>query len=302
MTSAVTHHVGVICGGFSGERAVSLRSGANVAAALIRKGYSVQIIDPAVDDFLNISMTVAFIVLHGAMGEDGATQAILEQRGIPYTGSGVTASVIGMNKLVSKWMFSLRQIPTAPYQVISPDIPQVLELPLPVIIKPINEGSSLGIEIADTEAEFQDAAHRLTQKYGVCLVEALVTGMEVTVGVIDGSNGPEALPILELRPHNRIYDYEAKYTDGKTDFILPATLSDTMTTRTQAIAIATHQALGCRGMSRTDMIIHPDQGPYVLEVNTIPGMTDLSDLPAQARAAGLSFDDLVERILQSALG
>ncbi len=287
-------------GGFSGERAVSLRSGANISDALRRLGYQVIEIDPAIDDFLTLDMDAAFIALHGQLGEDGAIQSVLSLRGIPFVGSGVQASVIGMNKLVSKWVFSLHQIPTPAYQVITPDFSPVLTLPTPVIIKPILEGSSLGIEIVDDPAEFESVAKRITRHYGVCLVESMITGQEVTVGVIHQNGQPRALPVLELRSSNRIYDYEAKYTEGKTKFVLPAELSEAQTEAVQTLAVKTHNALGCHGMSRTDMIVNPKMGPYVLEVNTLPGMTDLSDLPAQAKCAGISFDSLVDTLLQSA--
>ena len=293
--------VGVICGGFSGERAVSLRSGRNISDALRRKGYDVKEIDPAVDNLLDMGIDVAFIALHGPIGEDGTIQALLDHIHIPYTGSGVTASVIGMNKLISKWAFVHHHIPTAAFQVISPDVPLELKLPLPVIVKPVSEGSSLGVEIVDALDQFESVARAATSKYGVCLVEEMIVGKEITVSVIEQSGTLVVLPILELRPKNRFYDYDAKYTDGKTEFVLPAELSDETTATAKALGLKVHQALGCRGMSRTDMIIDANKGPVVLEINTIPGMTDLSDLPAQARCAGLSFDDVVEGMLSSAL-
>ncbi|NBV41452.1 D-alanine--D-alanine ligase [bacterium] len=290
--------IGVVCGGLSGERGVSLRSGKNVADALIRKGYNVTVLDPLNDSLLSSGMDVLFLALHGQMGEDGAVQAMLDNAGIPYTGSGVAASVIGMNKIASKWMFLHHGIPTAPFQILA-DGPWELTLPTPIIIKPANEGSSLGVEIVDDPAQLQSVVARLTDHYGMCLAEQFIAGAEITVGVIDTANGPKALPILELRPQNRFYDYDAKYTPGKTDFIIPAELPEAVTLNCQHIAIETHVKLGCRGMSRTDMIVNPESGPYVLEVNTIPGMTDTSDLPAQAKAAGIAFDDLVEGILLS---
>lgn len=295
------YRVGVISGGFSGERAVSLRSGRNISDALQRLGHTVVEVDPAVDSLLNLDIDVAFIALHGPMGEDGTIQALLDHLKIPYTGSGVSASVIAMNKLVSKWTYQHHQIPTAPFQVISPGVSTALTLALPVIIKPVNEGSSLGIEICDHEAQFMEASQRLTQKYGVCLVEEMISGTEITVSVVEQGAEQVVLPILELRPTNRFYDYEAKYTEGKTTFVLPAELSEEMTEKAKALALTVHQALGCRGMSRTDMIVDAVRGPVVLETNTIPGMTDLSDLPAQARCAGISFDALVDGILASAI-
>ncbi|NBV84366.1 D-alanine--D-alanine ligase [bacterium] len=293
--------IGVICGGFSGERAVSLRSGKNIADALRRKGYTVKVIDPAVEGLLNMGIDLAFIALHGPVGEDGTVQALLDHLGIPYTGSGVSASVIGMNKLISKWAFVHHGIPTAAFQVISPDVPSTLQLPLPVVVKPASEGSSLGVAFVTTAAEFDEAAKRITSKYGVSLVEEQIRGVEITVSVVEQSAELIALPVLELRAHNEFYDYDAKYTEGKTTFVLPAELSPEMTKTVQDLGIKVHRALGCRGMSRTDMIVDPVRGPIVLEINTIPGMTDLSDLPAQARCGGIEFDDLVEGIVKSAL-
>ncbi|NDC82258.1 D-alanine--D-alanine ligase [bacterium] len=297
----MTLRVGVFCGGFSGERSVSLRSGKNVAEALRRRGYAVTEIDPAVVPPSQWTVDVAFLALHGPMGEDGGIQAVLQSMKIPFTGSPVSASVLGMNKILTKWILETNQIPTPRYYILSKDVCVPLNLPLPVIIKPINEGSSLGIEIADTPEQYHEISNRLVGTYGLCIVEELIEGVEITASVLDGRDGPTALPLLGLNPSNRFYDYDAKYTEGKTRFELPANVSTDLTLAAQHIAVRAHTIIGCRGASRTDMIIHPTRGPLVLEINTIPGMTDTSDLPAQARCAGIEFDDLVEQILTNAL-
>ncbi len=291
--------IGVIAGGFSGERPVSLRSGKNVLAALQRKGYNARLIDPVDTDISADTMDIAFLCLHGQFGEDGCIQAQLAHVGIPYTGSGTQASILGMNKLVTKTIMVANGLPTPAFQVIT-TTPFTLDLPLPVIVKPIAEGSSLGVFIADTWEDCQARVTTILDKYGICLIEEYIAGRELTVGVLDNHGDLQALPILELKPDNRFYDYDAKYTPGKTTFILPAPLPTTVRDELHAHAIKLHTVLGCSGATRTDMLLHEEKGPFLLEINTAPGMTDQSDLPAQAAAAGISFDDLVEIILCSA--
>lgn len=292
--------VGVIAGGFSGERAVSLRSGKNVAEALRRKGYTVRMIDPVDTDIATTSIDAAFLCLHGQFGEDGCIQAYLTHLRIPYTGSGTQASILGMNKLMSKTLMRESGLPTPDFQVIT-DKYSPITLDLPVVIKPIAEGSSLGVTVADTMPDCETAIAQLLEKYGICLVESYISGRELTVGVLDLSGHLQALPILELKPQNKFYDYDAKYTPGKTQFVLPAPLPEAVRDTLQAYAIQLHRVLGCRGASRTDMVFHAEKGAFLLEINTAPGMTDQSDLPAQAQEAGLGFDDLVEIIFASAL-
>ena len=298
-----SYRIGVLSGGFSDEREISFRSGRNVHAALVRLGYDARLIDPAMEPVLGGVCDIAFNVLHGFFGEDGSIQSLLEAYGIPYTGSGPTASMLSMNKILTKQVLIQEGLPTPPYVVITADTYTTIPIPFPLpwIIKPVAVGSSVGIEICDTEVDYTRHGYELTKRYGACLVEALITGQEITVGVLDDRDDLMALPILELIPKNRFYDYEAKYTPNMTDFILPAMLSDSMTDRCHDLAKTMHQIMGCRGVSRTDMIVSPDFGPMILELNSIPGMTDTSDLPAQARHAGITFDDLVERILASAL-
>ncbi len=294
--------IGVLNGGFSAERAVSLRSGKNVWEALIRLGYNAVRLDPASDSIVDAKIEVAFNALHGTFGEDGTIQAYLEHHGIAYTGSGVSTSLLGMNKWTSKKVFKEHAIPSAPYQIVYAEthLPS-LDLSFPVIIKPLGEGSSIGVEIYDSPEEFQRKAPFGISKYGCCIVEELIQGQEITIGILKDSDQAMALPILELRPKNRFYDYEAKYTEGMTDFIIPAELSDSVSQTCQKLAIKVHQIFQARGVSRVDMIVCPQRGPFVLEINTSPGLTDLSDLPAQARCKGISFDSLIETILESAI-
>ena len=293
--------IGVLCGGFSSEREVSLRSGKNVHAALLRLGYDAIVLDPAVDtDFIH-RMNVAFNVLHGQFGEDGTVQALLEQFGIAYTGSGVSASLLCMNKFSSKSVFSEKKIPQTEYLLLRKSIDVLPDaFTFPVVLKPIDQGSSIGVEIVHDLITLKSASERLLNCYGTYLLEAFISGMEVTVGVVEM---PEktALPILEIRPKKAFYDYEAKYTANMTEFVCPALLSHDDTRRIQDIAIDAYNALGCRGYARVDLKFDPIKGPLVLEINTVPGMTDTSDLPQQAKAAGLSFDQLVDLILKQIL-
>lgn len=294
--------IGVLCGGYSAEKEVSVRSGKNVHGALNRLGYNAVMIDPSKTNIEESGIDVAFNVLHGKFGEDGTIQAWLDYLDIPCTGSGVQASLIGMNKLISKKLMMREGLPTAPFVVFSTNDPVSLPpFDFPVIIKPIDQGSSIGVEVVDYPKDFEQAVRKTVTQYGNCIVESFITGKEITIGLIETENGLTALPILELRPKNRFYDYEAKYTAGMTEFILPAELSSAATGYCQAIARQTHTLFGCKGMSRVDMIVEHGETPYILEVNTIPGLTDLSDLPAQARAAGIDFDRLIEYILFSAL-
>jgi D-alanine-D-alanine ligase len=291
--------IGVIAGGFSGERAVSLRSGKNVLAALQRKGYNAKLVDPATTDMSQAQIDVAFLVLHGQFGEDGCIQAYLSHLEIPYTGSGTEASILGMNKLMTKTIMVANGLPTPAFQVVTtPDFTP--EIAMPVIVKPIAEGSSLGVIIADTLTDCIAGVTSILDKYGICLIEEYIEGRELTIGVLDHNGQRQALPILELKPENRFYDYDAKYTPGKTTFVLPAPFPEETRDMLQAYALRLHDILGCAGATRTDMLFHETRGAFLLEINTAPGMTDQSDLPAQAAEAGIAFDDLVEKILCSA--
>lgn len=303
--------IAVLCGGRSGEREVSLRSGKRVHDSLISQGFSSVIIDTK-DDFIprlkQENVDIACIMLHGTFGEDGCIQGLLETIGIPYTGSKVLASSLGMNKVASKRVWQALGIPTPNYAVIdrSADIAaqcaDILKyFPFPLVVKPVSEGSSLGVTIMKDSAGFVDVVMSTAQQFGDVFIEEFINGVQVTVGILEGGDGLRTLPVLELRPKTDFYDYEAKYTKGMTEFILPAELPRQVYRNCQLTAAKAFKALSCRGFARIDMIVDRDGMPFVHDANTIPGMTDLSDLPAQAAADGISYDELVLRILESAL-
>lgn len=290
--------IAVLAGGSSGEREVSLRSGNNVLKALKRLGYQAFLLDPAESKISKSAVDLAFVALHGKGGEDGEIQTLLESESIPYTGSGIEASQIGMNKRLTKEVIKKSGLPCAldwearfPQENIS----------FPCVLKPTSDGSSLGVDVIDDAAALTWRLEEIKGREHEYFIEEFISGQEITVGVLESKNGFIELPILELVPKNRFYDYHAKYTAGMTDFICPARLSESISKKAQDIAMLLHQKIGCRGFSRVDMIVCPKRGPIILEINTIPGLTDTSDIPAQAKAAGISFEALIEIILESAI-
>lgn len=297
-------------GGRSGERDVSLRSGKNVFNSLKSQGFNVissDLDDDLISKLKKEKVDLVYLALHGRFGEDGAVQGMLELAGIPYTGSKVLASALAMNKLASKRVFVAENIPTAKYLEVDAgeDVKQEAakikkQFQLPIILKPTSEGSSLGVLKIKAWDGFEKVLEKSVAEFKDVFVEEFLEGQEITVGVIGKYQDLQALPILELVPKNEFYDFEAKYTAGLTEFVLPARLNSETTQKAQGIALAAHRALGCYGVSRVDMIVTKDQIPYVHEVNTIPGMTDQSDLPAEAAHLGISFDELVIKILESA--
>jgi D-alanine-D-alanine ligase len=305
-----TKNIGVLMGGLSGEREVSLRSGRDCLAALLRLGYRAVPIDVGRDVARRLEeddIEVAFLALHGRYGEDGTIQGLLEMMDIPYTGSGVLASALAMNKVAAKKVVRQSGVPTPDYcEIKVGEDPAAAAarveaaLGFPVMVKPVEEGSSLGVsKCRDRHSLLSHLGHALAE-YGDVLAEKFVEGTEITVSVIDRNGGLRTLPILELVPKNEFYDYEAKYTAGMTEFVIPARLDPAVYARAQRMALDAFSALGCRGYSRVDMMVDAEGTPWFMEVNTLPGMTDLSDLPAQARAGGLSYEDLVETILLTA--
>jgi len=279
--------------------------------ALKRQGIASFPIDPQDDDWL-IRLVASqpdavVLALHGKPGEDGTMQGLLETLGIPYTGSGVLASAIAMNKVATKQILIANGLPTPDYVVISPtsdvreqaaEVARVLGFP--VVVKPTSEGSSLGVSIVHSFENLGTTLVKTFYDFHSLFAEKYIPGMEVTVGVLGTGRRIRALPILELVPKNEFYDYEAKYTHGMTEFHLPARLSETATRRVQELAVQAHLAVGCHGYSRVDLRVTPDEEPFITEINTLPGMTDTSDLPAQAQAAGIPYDELVLEILNSA--
>lgn len=293
----------VLNGGYSREREVSLRSGKNVYDALCRLGYDAHRVDPLVQDICECRPTLCFNVLHGTFGEDGGVQALLDHYGIPYVGSGVRTSVLGMNKWLTKTLLIRHDIRTPNGVLVHDDFLLKERLPKSksFVLKPLSEGSSVDVIIVDSYDELRSHHGFLKDRYGAYLIEEFIAGKEVTVSVIERDSQAVALPILELRPKKRFYDYEAKYTSGMTDFILPADISQSLTTELSELALKVHHLFDCQGFSRTDFLISDNDTPYALELNTLPGMTELSDLPAQAQCAGISFDELVDSLVQSVL-
>jgi len=293
-------HIAVLCGGISQEREVSLRSGKNVYEALQRLGYSASLVDPATTAIKDLNCDIAFLALHGPRYEDGTLQAELELYSIPYTGNTVATSVVTMDKSLTKAACERFNVPSAKHVLLTAAceaVPSGFEFPL--ILKPLNEGSSIDVYVCDSLAELAQLSASLVSKYGEFLLEEFIEGKELTVGVIQCPD-VTVLPILELRPKNRFYDYDAKYTAGKTEFILPATLNESETKAVQVLSASLFERFQCRGMARFDYRFCNKRGPFLLEVNTIPGLTDTSDLPAQAKEHGYSFDELIDIILQSA--
>jgi D-alanine-D-alanine ligase len=234
-------------------------------------------------------------------------QGMLEMANIPYTGSKVLASALSMNKLAAKRIFNAVGVPTPRYIEVNAlsDIGQEADkirqvFPGVFVLKPVSEGSSLGVKLIKQHDGFAGILAGAVEKYKDVFVEEYIKGTEITIGVIGRWQDLRALPILELIPKNEFYDFEAKYTEGLTEFVLPARLPEKVYQQAQEIALAAHKALGCYGVSRVDMLVGHDHIPYVTEINSIPGMTDRSDLPAQAKYAGISFDELVAAILESA--
>ncbi len=305
MALARNKKIGVLLGGLSSEREVSLASGNAILQALKEKGYHVVAIDvgrDAAEKIHSSGIDVAFIALHGRFGEDGAIQGLLEIMGIPYTGSGILASALGMNKTVSKQVFTSQGLLVGPYEVLyagdAGRVSSVLDtMKFPVVIKPHAEGSSVGVSLVFKKEDVAQAAE-LAFKYGSeILIEKFIKGKEVQVGIL----GNAALGAIEIVPKRAFYDYAAKYEKGMSDHFFPARIPDAVYKRTLDAGLAAHRAIGCRGYSRVDFIIDESGAPYILEVNTLPGMTATSLLPEIAKGAGISFPDLVEEILRLAI-
>jgi D-alanine-D-alanine ligase len=306
------NRIGVLMGGTSAEREVSLRSGRAVCRALKSLGYPVVAIDAKGDFGASLKKQKigrAFIALHGGHGENGAVQGMLEIMGISYTGSGVLASALAMDKVASKKIFLYHGIPVPPFRIITREESNVRGtgkgpsplashplpggLKLPVVVKPSTEGSSVGVEIARDKKTFH-AALRTAFRFGdTVLVEKYIRGREVQIAILDD----KVLGGVEVRPSREFYNYEAKYTAGLTQYIFPPELDRKTSRRAEAAALAAHRALGCCGATRVDLIIDRRSNPHVLEVNTIPGMTETSLLPKIAKNAGLEFPELIQRIL-----
>ncbi|MHB9004514.1 MAG: D-alanine--D-alanine ligase family protein [Coriobacteriia bacterium] len=303
------YNVAVLAGGRSGEREVSLHTGEQVAAALRGAGHSVTVIDTQSHDFIgnlqNAVPEVVFICLHGRFGEDGTVQGLLELLDMPYVGSGVLASALAMDKVMSKHVFAQAGIASPPYVALRRgdpvDYASITEtLGDKTVVKPANEGSAIGVTIAHTPEELPAAVVEAFRFDESVLVEKFVSGVEVTVGIL-GNDELRVLPTLEIVPEHEFYDYDSKYVPGMSRHIIPAGVSDGERAECQRLSLEAHVALGCRGMSRSDTIVEEDGRVWLLEVNTIPGMTATSLLPDAARADGLEFPALCELLIELAL-
>jgi len=294
--------IAVLMGGRSAEREISLRTGTAVLGALQAAGYRAVAIDAGRDLAEHLTaqgIEVAFIALHGRFGEDGTVQGLLEMMEIPYTGSGVRASSVAMDKVATKELLLYHELPTPGFLSFcrGGDIDALVRQcrHYPLVVKPSREGSTIGIHIVHDEDGLRLGILDALKHDDLLLVEDFVKGMEITVGVLDG----EALPIIQVAPKGGFYDYHAKYTAGQTEYILPAPLEEGLYRRIQDAAVSACRILGCRGAARVDFMVR-EREFYCLEVNTIPGMTETSLLPKAAAHAGIPFGELAERILVGA--
>lgn len=302
--------IGVLMGGVSSEREISLKSGMAIYNALKTLGYNVICIDVGADvceALLKNKVEIAFIALHGGYGENGSVQGLLEVLGIPYTGSGVLASALAMDKEISKKIFIYHGITVPEFCVINKetiidvgnDILKRLEIrfSMPWVIKPATEGSSIGVSIVKSEEDFTGGLRQAFSYSSRVIIEKYIAGKEIHIGILNGN----VLGGVEVRPSIEFYNYEAKYTRGLTDYILPPEIDDYVYEKAKDVARLAHLALGCKGGTRVDLRIDENGIPYVLEVNTIPGMTETSLLPKIAKLAGYDFHTLVEELLRSAI-
>ena len=289
--------IGVFCGGSSSERAVSLRSGKAVLQALKRSGVSVLKVDPRNSHQFRRALSeidLAFIALHGKGGEDGELQLRLEKAGIPYVGSDPVGSHLAFEKIKAKEIFDREKIPTPRWRTFSrKDWKELENFPAPFFVKPAADGSSIGVfRVEDFRESAEKLIHALKQ-YPLLLAEEAVEGGEFTVGIL----GKQSLPVIELRPRRKFYDYRAKYTRGMTEYLVPAPISEKLKRKFQLLALKVHGALGLRDFSRVDLVTDRAGNQFVLEANTIPGFTELSLLPKAAQEAGISFEALCLRLV-----
>ena len=289
--------IGVLMGGLSSEREISLSTGNSVVEAMTRKGLKAFPID--VDRNIAKALQeidLAFIALHGTYGEDGCIQGVLEYLKIPYTGPGVAGSALAYDKLKTKEILKFHEIPTADYEVFYKNQPIKRSLDLPVVVKPTNQGSSFGVSIVNTEDQWEPALESAFEYSEEIIVEKFIEGRLLAIGM----NGEMPMPIVHISPKSGFYDYEAKYTSGKTEYLCPANLSAHEINKCNEVSIKVFKVLRGRGLPRVDIILDDEGTPYVLEMNTIPGMTPTSLLPMAALKMGIDFDDLVLEILKTA--
>jgi D-alanine-D-alanine ligase len=294
--------VAVLLGGKSAEREVSLKSGSMVLAALRKKGVDAHPFDPKdkdLSDLLKERFARVFIALHGGFGENGTVQGVLEWLGIPYTGSGVLASALAMDKLRTKRLWAADGLPTAAYEVLEKgsNLKAVAKrLGVPMFVKPASEGSSVGMTKVKKAADLEEAYALAVNYDPVVLAERFIDGPELTVAIV----GERVLPIIRIETPREFYDYEAKYIANDTRYLIPCGVSEKKEKELQALCLKAFQALGCRGWGRVDLMLDKRGKPYLLEINTSPGMTDHSLVPMAARAVGISYEDLCVKVLELA--
>jgi len=301
--------IGVLTGGLSSEREISLKTGRNIFESLKRSGYDADFIDVKDDLLRKVGLIdIAFLALHGRYGEDGTVQGMLELLKIPYTGSGVLSSAVVLDKILSKKIFILENIPTPSFIELDLNDSKLeldslkkvigIKTGYPLVVKPNSEGSTIGITTVYDEPTLEDGIKEAARYDKRILLEKFINGRELTVGII-GSE-PEGLPIIEIIPKSGFFDYDSKYKSGLTEYIVPADIDKKTAENIMEISLNCHKILGCSGISRVDFILDSAGTPHVLEINTMPGMTSTSLVPMAANAVGISFDLLVEIILDSA--
>jgi len=289
--------VTVLAGGPSAEREISLASGRAIAAALRSRGHEVFVSDIGPDNLgaLDHPADVVFPALHGTFGEDGTLQRIMEQRGLRFVGSGSAASATAMNKVATKRVAERLGVPTPPYEVVVP--PGRATLVPPVVVKPVAQGSSVATTVVRDAAQLQPTVERVAEQFGEALVEQFIPGCELTIGFL----GRQTLPPIRIRPSREFYDYQAKYLDDRTEYLFETGFSSAVLERAAALSRRVFDALGCRHLARLDWIVGHDESLWFLEVNTIPGFTSHSLVPKAAARMGISFEELVERLVHMAL-
>jgi D-alanine-D-alanine ligase len=305
-------HIAVLMGGWANERSVSMMSGEGVASALEERGHQVTRIDmdrQVAARIAEAAPDVVFNALHGVPGEDGTVQGMLDLMGVPYTHSGLATSVIAIDKQLTKQALVPHGIPMPGGRIVkSADLFERDPMPRPYVLKPVNEGSSVGVAIVTDEGNYGNPIARDAegpwQEFSELLAEPYIRGREMTAAVVDFANGPRALAVTELKPKSGFYDFDAKYTDGMTDHVCPADIPQHIADLCLEYALKAHKVLGCRGTSRTDFRWDEEQGEdglFVLETNTQPGMTPLSLVPEQAKHAGIEYGELCELVVAAAL-
>jgi D-alanine-D-alanine ligase len=303
-TSFKKKKVGVLMGGLSEEREISLKTGKAILKALSDKGYNAHPIDVGHDlaeALVREKIECAFIALHGRFGEDGTAQGMLEMMRIPYTGSGVLGSALAMHKIMAKRIFISENIPTPSFEALSREAIEKnnmkdFSFPLPLIVKPAREGSTIGISIVQSREELGPALKKAGKYDEEILIETFLKGKEITVSVL----GDLPLPVIEIVPKGGFYDYHSKYTKGETQYIIPARMPREKYLHAQEISLKAFRTLGCSGFARVDLMTDESDDSFVIDVNTVPGMTETSLFPKAAAYAGIPFEDLVERILLGA--